>query len=63
MDEWDKKLDMLEKMLGIARKPDQNPDAILANPYVDSLISFETKVMYLSNYFEAKHAQVIAAKK
>ena len=50
-------------MFNIPKKPDSNPDAILANLYVDNLISFETKVMYLTNYFETKHAEVIAAKK
>ena len=39
-----------------------NAEAILENPLVDSLISFETKVMYLTNYFEVKHAEVMTAK-
>lgn len=63
LDEWDKKLDQIEKMFNIPKRPEQNPDAILYNAYVDNLISFETKVMYLSNYFETRHAEIVAAKK
>jgi len=36
--------------------------AILENPYVDGLISFETKVMFLANYFEHKQQEMLAAK-
>ena len=50
-------------MFNIPKKPEQNPDAILSNIYVDNLISFETKVMYLTNYFETKHGEISAAKK
>lgn len=60
LEEFNKKLDSFEKVLGITMNP--NPDSILANPLVDSLISFETKVMYLTNYFETKHAELMAAK-
>lgn len=60
LDEFNKKLDTLEKVLGITKNV--NPDAILANPLTDNLISFETKVMYLTNYFETKHAEIMAAK-
>ena len=41
----------------------EDPDAILVNPYVDGLISFETKVMYLVNYFETKHQELAVASK
>ena len=61
LEEFNKKLDSLEKVLGISRNM-PHAEAILENPHVDSLISFETKVMYLTNYFEAKHAEVMAAK-
>ena len=50
-------------MFNIPKRPEQNPDAILYNAYVDNLISFETKVMYLTNYFEMRHAEIVAAKK
>ena len=60
LEEFNKKLDSFEKVLGITMNP--NPDSILANPLVDSLISFETKVMYLTNYFETKHTELMAAK-
>ena len=50
-------------MFNIPKRPEQNPDAILYNAYVDNLISFETKVMYLTNYFETRHAEIVAAKK
>lgn len=60
LEEFNKKLDSFEKVLGIVTNP--NPDAILVNPLVDSLISFETKVMYLTNYFETKHTELMAAK-
>lgn len=63
LEEWNKKLDSIERAFNIPRPSEQNPDAILANVYIDSLISFETKVMYLTNYFEAKHIEILAAKK
>ena len=61
--EFNKKLDQLERAYGIevkAKAADGNEaDAILANPYVDGLISFETKVMFLANYFEVKHQEIV----
>ena len=60
LEEFNKKLDSFESALGIAKNP--NPDSVLVNPLVDNLISFDTKVMYLTNYFETKHAEIMAAK-
>lgn len=64
LEEFNKKLDELEKRFDIPKNSfsEQNPDAILANPQVDSLISFETKVMFLVNYFETKHQEILSAK-
>ena len=59
--EFNKKLEAIEKMHGII-PPRQNQDGILNNPLIDNLISFDTKVLFLTNYFEVKHAEIMATK-
>jgi len=63
LEEFNKKLDQLEKAYNIPKIPETaDDDAILVNPHVDGLISFETKVMFLNNYFEHKHQEIMATK-
>ena len=58
---FNKQLEAIEKMHGII-PPKQNQDGILNNPLIDNLISFDTKVLFLTNYFEVKHAEIMATK-